>query len=107
MYQYKATLLRVVDGDTVDVVIELGFHLRMEAKVRLYGINAPELSTDEGKAAKAKLIELLAQTNSLTLRTIKDRKEKYGRYLGIFVDEDGHEINARMISEGCAVPYIP
>ena len=76
-------------------------------RVRLAGINAPELSTPEGKRAKARLQELLPQTASVIVCTRKDKREKYGRYLGTIIDQDGHEINQRMILEGHAVPYEP
>lgn len=107
MYEYNCTVMKVIDGDTVDVAIDLGLRIFNQTRIRLYGINAPELNTEEGKQAKARLSELMPVGGEFILRTIKDRKEKYGRYLGIFVDSDGHEVSQRMISEGLAVVYLP
>lgn len=107
MYEYQSSVLRVIDGDTVELIVDLGFRLRVDLIVRLYGINAPEIRTIEGKAAKARLSELLPKGAAIRITTLKDKTEKYGRYLGILSDGDGHEINARMVSEGHAVPYLP
>ena len=94
MYEYKATLLKVVDGDTVDVDIDLGFGvcLRNE-RVRIMGIDTPESRTRNkieklfGIAAKKRLEQLL--TKDVVLKTFKspdgeDAKEKFGRILGDF-----------------------
>ncbi len=80
MYQYQAQVLRVIDGDTIEVDIDLGFKIRQVAVVRLAGINAPELSTQEGVAVKGWLVNTIHDC-VVTLKTIKDKKEKYGRYL--------------------------
>jgi len=110
MYEYRATLLRAVDGDTIDVQLDLGLNIYQNIKLRLAEINAPELSTEEGQAAKSALIEMLPKTPwALNIRTIKDRKEKYGRYLAqvMFQDSNGEIIfaNNEMIRTGNAVPY--
>ena len=106
MYEYKVTILKVIDGDTIDAKVDLGFRVSMEMRFRLAGINAPELSTQSGKASKARLQEWLPVGSIATVRSQKDRQEKYGRYLGTFYDLDGHDINARMVMEGLAVPYM-
>lgn len=106
MYEYKATILKVIDGDTVDVAIDLGLRIFTQQRIRLYGINAPEMRTPEGPAAKKRLAELLPIGAEVVLRTRKDKLEKYGRYLGIFIDADGHEVNQRMVQEGLASPYL-
>jgi len=86
MFEYNATVTSVFDGDTITVDIDLGFGLIFSnQKIRLLGINAPEINSDK----KEKAIEvrdwlrdkLLNQ--QIRLQTVKDRKEKYGRYLGI------------------------
>lgn len=107
MYEYIATIIKIIDGDTVDVQIDLGLRLYHETRIRLYGINAPELNTPAGQAAKLRLIQLLPIGSTITLQTHKDRREKYGRYLGTFIDSDSHDINQRMILEGHAVAYFP
>ena len=100
MYEYKVKFLRVVDGDTVDGVIDLGFNVSLRERVRLYGINAPETrlqrsikdikerqaEKERGLKAKARLKELLAeaekQPEGLYIETFLDKKGKYGRILG-------------------------
>ena len=89
LYNYKATVTRVVDGDTVDVLIDLGFGIHYAQRVRLYGINAPETRTRDkvekkaGLAAKAYLKEILkTNKNKCIIITTLDKKGKYGRVLG-------------------------
>lgn len=103
MYEYRATVIRVIDGDTVDCRVDVGFRVSIDMRFRLAGINAPEMDTEAGKAAKVRLMELMPQGIELLVRTQKDRQEKYGRYLGTFLDLDGHSINDRMFREGHAV----
>jgi micrococcal nuclease len=112
MYEYRCAVLRVVDGDTVDVDIDLGFGvwLRNE-RVRIMGIDTPESRTSDevekifGLAAKKRLGEILGET--AILRTQKPGKsdEKFGRILGDFVIGDKTAC-AILIEEGHAVPYF-
>lgn len=121
MYEYKAKLLKVIDGDTVDVDIDLGFGvwLRNE-RVRIMGIDTPESRTRNkieklfGLAAKKRLKELL-NTSDLVLKTFKgrggeDAKGKFGRILGDFNvyyhnDDRYCRVTEIMIKEGHAVEY--
>ena len=105
MYQYKCKVLRVIDGDTVDCSVDLGFRISMEMRFRLFGINAPEMRTEAGKASRAKLLALMPEGSELIVNTNKDKKEKYGRYLGTFIDSDGHDINVQMVLSGHAEVY--
>ena len=89
LYNYKATVTRVVDGDTVDALIDLGFGINYAQRVRLFGINAPETRTRDktekaaGLASKARLKGLLNENkNKCVIATTLDRKGKYGRVLG-------------------------
>lgn len=113
MYEYRARITKVTDGDTVHAALDLGCDVTTNLTLRLVGINAPEMNTDEGKAAKAWLTARLSaaqfRTGSLLVRTVKDRKEKYGRYLADLVDLDFQDtsINAEMVAAGHAVPYYP
>ena len=109
MYEYNAKLLRVVDGDTLDVSIDLGFDVWVKKRVRLYGINAPESRTRDleekkkGIAAKEKLQELLEASNGIFV--IKSHGVgKYGRCLGTIYVE-GDNINERLLAEGLAEKY--
>lgn len=109
LYHYRCHLLRVVDGDTVDLDIDLGFHITMTRRVRLLGINAPETRgvTDRGPGliAQMKLGELLRTPDStLLIQTKLDRTDKYGRILGrIYVlgkDETVLDVNAELLRLG-------
>jgi micrococcal nuclease len=118
MYEYRATLLKIVDGDTVDVDIDLGFGVVLtNQRIRLYGIDTPESRTrdlEEKKCGKlaAKYIEDHIQVSStFNLRTRLDGKGKYGRILGeliCFVPEFDREmsINDAMIMKKLAVKYF-
>lgn len=120
MYEYKAKLLKVVDGDTVDVDIDLGFGIWMRnERVRIMGIDTPESRTRNkieklfGLAAKKRLKELL--TKNITLKTFvgrggEDAKGKFGRILGDFSvyypEEDRWcMVTEIMVKEGHAVKY--
>jgi endonuclease YncB( thermonuclease family) len=105
MYEYKAYVERVVDGDTVDLTIDLGFHTYVVKRVRLSRINAPERFTEEGKLAKAFVENALAVGMEVVVQTQLDSKDKYGRVLGeIFIDKH-FSLNEMMLMNGLAVPY--
>ncbi len=104
MYDYQAKVLRVIDGDTIDAEVDLGFHIKMVMKIRLAGINAPEMNTVEGKKTKAELITLL-EDQTITLLTFKDKQEKYGRYLGVVI-KDKQNINEWLVEQKLAVRYM-
>jgi micrococcal nuclease len=116
MYEYRARINRVVDGDTVDVDIELGFGVVLsDERVRIMGIDTPESRTSDkveklfGKAAKAKLQELLGEVSILKTQIAKDgedMKGKFGRVLGDFVTEDGRMVTEVMQEAGHCVPYM-
>jgi micrococcal nuclease len=115
MYEYMCKLERVVDGDTIDVKIDLGFDIHHSARVRMMGIDTPESRTrrlDEkalGLASKARLKELL-KGKKIKLATSKEGKGKFGRVLAdvITIDKEGSEINCnnQLIKEGHARPYF-
>ena len=104
MFEYRATVLRVVDGDTVDVEIDLGLDIRHRTRLRLYGINAPEVrgpSRESGKASADALRGLIADSPDVIVQTVKDRREKYGRYLAtIWAGETN--VNEAMVTMGFA-----
>ena len=119
MYEYKVTVNRVVDGDTVDVDIDLGFGIILtDERVRIMGIDTPESRTRDkvekifGLAAKERLKELLADEPILKTQINKDgedMKGKFGRILGDFMVEryegELELVTKVMIEEGHAVPY--
>jgi len=111
MYQYKIKKIkRIIDGDTVDVDIDLGFGVTLSHRVRLKDINAAEtrtLSTEEktkGLAAKEWLKKELSREGEWIIETVKE--DKYGRILGtLYCVGDPVTINERMLNEGIAEPY--
>ena len=112
MYEYRVKIVRVVDGDTVDVDIDLGFGIWIKnERVRIMGIDTPESRTRDaveklfGLAAKKRLEELLGEHS--ILRTMKPGKsdEKFGRILGDFIEDGGVIISNVLIKEGHCVPY--
>lgn len=111
MYTYKiAKVNRVVDGDTIDITIDLGFNIHYDVRVRMFGINAPESRTRDleekkrGLAAKARLVQLLNDAD-LTIKTSKDGTGKFGRLLGEIYKGDIN-INQQLIEEGHGTPYF-
>jgi micrococcal nuclease len=116
MYEYRARINKVVDGDTVDVDIELGFDIVLTGqRVRIMGIDTPESRTSDkvekvfGLAAKNRLKELLGPTAVLKTQIEKDgddAKGKFGRILGDFIAPDGRMVTEVMIEEGHCVPYF-
>jgi micrococcal nuclease len=116
MYEYKCKVLKVVDGDTVDIDIDLGFGVWMhKERVRMMGIDTPESRTRDkvekqfGLASKNRLQELLPVGSSQVLKTEIDRsgedaKGKFGRILGDFLIEEKRATEI-LIEEGHAVPY--
>ena len=113
MYQYKVSVVKVVDGDTLDVDIDLGFGMSYKKqRVRMMGIDTPESRTRDkveklfGKASKKHLKKLLESAESISL--ISHDKGKFGRILGeIYIHNDDAEVNVnqKMIDDCHAVPY--
>jgi len=115
MYEYRVKqVLRVVDGDTIDVDIDLGFDISFTSRVRLAGIDTPESRTTDkkekalGLEVKQRLKEILSKSSSLVIRTEKpDSTEKYGRILGwLFIDGAETSINEGLIADGYAWGYM-
>jgi micrococcal nuclease len=110
MYEYNCKIVRVVDGDTVDVDIDLGFDTwKCGERIRLYGIDTPECRTRNatekaaGFLAKA-FVEDVLHVGGIYKLTTRD-KGKYGRYLGTIKIDGDLTINAALVSENLAVPY--
>ena len=110
MYTYRCMVLRVIDGDTVDVGVDLGFNIHFKNRFRLFGIDAPEKNTPEGKAARDYLVTMMPPGSDLLVTTEKDKTEKYGRYLGTFSSLetafDSKSINQLMVEAGHAVERV-
>jgi micrococcal nuclease len=80
LFTYNATLDRVIDGDTIDVMLDLGFKIYSKQRIRLARINAPEMKTAEGEEAKISLSRILPVGTELIISTKK--MDIYGRYIG-------------------------
>ena len=111
MFEYKCKMVKVVDGDTVDVDIDLGFGVWLrKQRIRLYGIDTPESRTSDdvekvyGLAAKEFLIKW-TNAGDLTLKTFKDGKGKFGRILGELRFGGTHNINQLLVDNHHAVRY--
>lgn len=101
MYNYMAKVTRVVDGDTIDVEIDLGFDIWHKVRLRLAHIDAYEKSTEIGKEAAAFLKALL---EGFFVEIYTEKTDKYGRYLATVI-LNGVNLNDQLISKGYAVPY--
>tara|TARA_B100000927_G_scaffold288731_1_gene283847 strand:- start:131 stop:547 length:417 start_codon:yes stop_codon:yes gene_type:complete len=106
-YQYPALVINVYDGDTITVNIDLGFGVELKKqKIRLYGINTPEVrgsSRDLGIISRDYVREKILNKN-IILQSIKDKKGKYGRWLGIvLIGDEKLNLNKELISKNLAI----
>lgn len=112
MYNYKVRLDRIIDADTISLVVDLGFHIEAREVFRLWGLNAPERYTPEGKAAISFVAAWFAGHAGFELGSMKAKsdQDKYGRWLAVIVGRDAGGIetnlNAELISTGHAVKYL-
>jgi len=112
LFHYKATVDRVVDGDTIDVTLDLGFDISLRGRVRFHGINAPESRTRDavekqaGLAAKRYVEDWVGGLeNRVIIQTSLDDRGKFGRILGRILNAEGECLNDEMVSLGHAKPY--
>ena len=113
MYEYKARLVRVIDGGTIDADIDMGFQVHIDQRIKLFGVNAPDpksYDTEErerGLASKNRLIEILPK--EIIVQTMLNKRGKFGRILGIVMYKEEHgeivNVNDLIISEGFATRY--
>ena len=115
MYEYYVKKVEnVVDGDTIDVIIDLGFDILFASRVRLAGIDTPESRTKDAKEkalgleSKEYLKKHLKDAKSVVIKTEKmDSSEKYGRILGwVYINGDTESLNDKMINDGYAWGYM-
>ena len=115
MYEYYVRKVEnVVDGDTIDVLIDLGFDILFQSRVRLAGIDTPESRTSDkaekvlGLESKEYLKKYLKDAKSVVIKTEKmDSSEKYGRILGwVYINGDTESLNDKMINDGYAWGYM-
>ena len=113
MWEYRIKINRVVDGDTVDARIDLGFKVHINVRIRVYGINTPEVRTKDldekrrGKAASARMKEILAHADSVSVKSLG--VDKFGRCLRILMVEGAgtkYNVAEQLIKEGHGVEYF-
>lgn len=112
MYEYKATVKRVIDGDSLVLDIDLGFYMFMnETKIRLYGLDTPEMNSEDpllrlqAVLATRYLYDNLPVGSKVIIKTILDKREKYGRLLATIFAEDGFNINDGLLNNKLAISY--
>jgi micrococcal nuclease len=108
LYQYDATLVRVIDGDTLELVIDVGFRVAVRHVVRLAGINCAERDTDAGRAATRAVEAWFAEEGSRVVvktRKAEGEQEKFGRYLAEVLSRHGADLVADLIAAGHAVRW--
>lgn len=113
LYTYRATVVKIIDGDTLNVDIDLGLDIiAKDQKLRLYGINTAELKSrnpeekEKANKAKERLSQLCPVGSKIVIKTLKDKQEKYGRLLAIVYSIDNREVNKLLVEEGLASEYL-
>ena len=112
MYEYKATVKRVIDGDSLVLDIDLGFYMFMnETKIRLYGLDTPEMNSEDpllrlqAVLATRYLYDNLPVGSKVTIKSILDKREKYGRLLATIITQDGFNLNDGLLENKLAINY--
>jgi micrococcal nuclease len=114
MYQYKCKIIKVLDGDTVDIDLDLGFNIVLaNQRVRMAGVDTPESRTSNkeekprGLLSKKKLTEKMPVGSWQIIETQRsdNNDDKFGRILGVFILEDGTKVNDWLIKNNYAVAY--
>lgn len=112
MYEYKATVKRIIDGDSLILDIDLGFYMFMnETKIRLYGLDTPEMASEDpllrlqAVLATRYLFDNLQIGEKVIIKTVLDKREKYGRLLATVFTKDGLNINEGLVQNKLAVSY--
>lgn len=102
-YEYNAKVVRWIDGDTVELEVDLGFRLKFQDHFRLDGIDTPERGKAGAQSATARASQLAPVGSEILIQTTKG--DKYGRYLAALWPDVGPTINATLVEEGFAKPY--
>lgn len=110
MYTYKAYVRGIYDGDTIRVDIDLGFGVILsDQSLRLLGLDTPEIRGEErpqGLVSRNFVTERIPVGSYITITTVRDRKEKFGRYLAtVFYGDDMKNLNEELLQNGMAKPY--
>lgn len=108
LYIYRAKIIDVYDGDTCTAIIDLGFYVHVQMKLRLYGIDTPEirgLEKEDGIRVRD-LVRSRILNKDVVIKTFKDKQEKYGRYLAIIEYDTSTNLNEQLLLEGNAVQML-
>jgi micrococcal nuclease len=105
-YKYRAELVRAVEGETIYLNVDLGFRVRKLIRVRVLNLDTPEMNTVEGGVAKLTASTLLKTEGDFPLRvtTLKDKTDKYGRWLAVITMPDGSDYAETMTALGHVKP---
>lgn len=104
-YRYNAVITRVIDGDTLELTIDAGFRIWVRTPVRLAGIDCPEITTDAGRSARDYTALWAGAHHDVLVETYR-APEKYGRWLGVVMAADDHQVlNDLLVESGHARPY--
>ena len=103
MYVYKALCHNVVDGDTVDLIIDLGFKIKVYQRIRLARVNTPERGQEGFREAKNRLMELILDKE---VYLESEGQGKYGRWIGEIVSSVGLNVSDCLINEGLGLAYV-
>ena len=115
MYEYNVKeIVSIYDGDTMKVVVDLGFKISAQQTLRFYGINTLELRGDERETGiisrdwlRARIYNAIENEIPIKIKTIKDKSGKYGRLLAsVYIGDEADSLNEQMVSEGLAVEYM-
>lgn len=114
LYQYKARIDRVIDGDTVNLTLSLGCDVYIKERCRLYGINCPETygvkkNSNEYKRGKeaTEFVRKMVEGKEVMVRTHRDKRGKFGRYLiDLYPLKSKTSINDELVKKGLAIPYF-
>ena len=111
MFEYYAKVLKIVDGETIDVMVDLGMGCHRKERLRFSRINAWETRgehKEKGKLAKARVAELIPVGEKIIVKTEKDKRGKYGRYIAeiYIISEMNINLNDLLLNEGHAVLYL-
>jgi len=106
VYQYRASFVRVIDGDTAVLDVDLGFYIWMkEIHFRFAGIDAPEKDDKQGWQAATDYVQAFFDANPVVTINVYDQ-DKYGRWLVEILEADGTTLNKAEVVKGLAVPYM-
>jgi micrococcal nuclease len=107
MYQYRAKIIKVYDGDTVTAMVDLGFYHFQQMKFRLYGIDTPELRGEERERGLVvrDIVRSMILDKEVIINSYKDKQEKYGRYLANIIIGD-IDLNKWLVDNGHAKEYM-